>query len=159
MCTAATVLLWILLLRFFITFPKPKPVGESRLTVWAVYGAWGCLLAILVAELIVHPVLYYTTGSVASLLMLVYGLLVFVAIAHTVVTSPRAELRKSGMNLILGGFLVAIVGIGLTFAPGLEVPGWTVALSILAIPLAMALAVRRQARLEETRVNTYGAAA
>ena len=143
---AATVLLWILLLRFFVTFPRPKPVGESRLAVWAIYGAWGFLLVFLVAELIVHPVLYYTTGSVAGPLILVYGLLLLVAIAHTVVTSPRAELRKSGMTLILGGFLVAIAGIALTFAPRLEVPGWSVALPILAIPLTMALAVRRQAR-------------
>ena len=148
--TAATVLLCILLLRFFVTFPRPKPVSESRLAVWAIYGAWGCLLAFLVAELIVHPVLYYTAGSVAGLLMLVYGLLIFVVIAHTVVKSPRAELRKSGMNLILGGFLVAIAGIALAFGPGLNLPGWTSALPILAIPLTMALAVRRQARREET---------
>jgi len=134
-------------------------VGESRPAVWAIYGAWGCLLALLVAELIVHPVLYYTTGSLAGPLMLVYGLLIFAAIAHTVVKRTRAELRESGMNLILGGFLVAIVGIALAFAPGVVVPGWTFALPIVAIPLTMALAVRRQARREETRGNTHGAAA
>ncbi len=157
--TAATVLLCILLLRFFVTFPRPKPVGESRLAVWAIYGTWGCLLALLVAELIVHPVLYYTTGSVAGPLMLVYGLLILAAIAHTVLKTPRVELQESGMNLILGGFLAAIAGIALSFVPGLNLPGWTSALSTLAIPLTMALAVRRQARLEETRGNTRGAAA
>ncbi|MDX2154498.1 MAG: hypothetical protein SFV54_27400 [Bryobacteraceae bacterium] len=46
-----------MLLRFFVTFPRPKRVGESRLSVWAIFGAWGCLLAYLVAEVIVHPVL------------------------------------------------------------------------------------------------------
>lgn len=157
--TAATVLLWILLLRFFVMFPRPKPVGESRLAAWVIYGAWGCLLVFLVAELIVHPVLYYTTGSVAGLLMLVYGLLILAAIGHTVVKSTRAELRESGMNVILGGFVVAIAGIVSSFVPGLNLPGWTPALSILAIPLTMALAVRRQARLGETRVNTHGGAA
>lgn len=146
--TAATVLLWILLLRFFVTFPRPKPVGESRLAAWVIYGAWGCFLVFLVAELIVHPVLYYTTGSVAGLLMLVYGLLIFAAITHTVLKTPRVELGESGMHLILGGFLVAIAGIALSFVPGLNLPGWTSALSTLAIPLTMALAVRRQARLE-----------
>ncbi|MBI5084019.1 MAG: hypothetical protein HZB13_05405 [Acidobacteria bacterium] len=155
--TAATVLLYILLLRFFVTFPRPKPVGESRLAVWATYGAWGCLLALLVAELVVHPVLYYTTGSVAGPLMLVYGLLIIAAIGHTVVKSTRAELRDSGMNVILGGFLVAIAGIVSSFVPGLNLPGWTSALSILAIPLTMALAVRRQARRDATLVSTGGA--
>lgn len=153
---AATVLLWILLLRFFVMFPRPKRVGENRLVAGLIYGAWGCFLVFLVAELIVHPVLYYTTGSVAGVLMLVYGLLIFVAIAHTVLKSTRVELRESGMNLILGGFLVAIGGIVAAFIPGLNLPGWTSALSILAIPLTMALAVRRQARLEEARVNKRG---
>ena len=156
--TAATVLLCILLLRFFVTFPRPKRVGENRLAVWVTYGAWGCLLAFLVAELIVHPVLYYATGSVAGPLMLVYGLLIFAAIGHTVVKSTRAELRESGMNVILGGFLVAIAGIVSSFVPGLNLPGWAPALSILAIPLTMALAVRRQARRQATLVNTGGAA-
>jgi hypothetical protein len=144
--TASNVLMFILLLRFFVTFPRPKPVSESRLAGWAVYGAWGCLLAFLVAELIVHPVLYYTTGSVANPLMLVYCILILVAIAHTVVKTPRAELRESGMNLILGGFLVTIVAMGSAFASGLNPPGWTYSLLIMAIPLAMALAVRKQAR-------------
>jgi hypothetical protein len=94
--TAALVLLWILLLRFFVTFPRPKRVGESRLAAWAIYGAWGCLVVFLVAELIVHPVLYYTTGSVTGPLMLVYGLLIFAAIAHTVVKSTRANCGSRG---------------------------------------------------------------
>ena len=132
---------------------------ESRLAVWAIYGAWGCLLFFLGDELIVRPVLYYTTGSVAGPLMLVCGLLIFAAITHTLVKSTRAELRESGMNLILGGFLVALAGIVLALVPDLNLSGWTSALSILAIPLTMALAVRRQARLEETRVNKPGAAA
>ncbi|MBI5084024.1 MAG: hypothetical protein HZB13_05430 [Acidobacteria bacterium] len=128
------------------------------LILWAIYGVWGCLLAFLVAELVVHPVLYYTTGSVARPLLLVYGLLIFAAIAHTVVKNTRAELRESGMNVVLGGFLVAIAGIVSSFVPGLNLPGWTSALSILAIPLTMALAVRRQARRDATLVSTGGAA-
>ena len=144
--TASNVLMYILLLRFFVTFPRPKPVSESRLAGWAIYGAWGCLLAFLVAELIAHPVLYYTTGSVTSPLILVYCILILVAITHTVVRTPRAELRESGMNLILGGFLVTIVAMVSAFAFGLNLPGWANSLPIMAIPLAMALAVRKQAR-------------
>jgi len=63
--TACTVLMWILILRFFLTFPSPKRASGSRLASWVVCGAWAGLLVVLVAELAVHPALYYTTGSVA----------------------------------------------------------------------------------------------
>jgi hypothetical protein len=45
------------------------------------------------------------------------------------------------------------------FAFPVNLPGWTYALVMAAIPLTMALAVRRQARLQETRAKTTGAAA
>jgi hypothetical protein len=138
--------MFILLLRFFLIFPKRKAVSASRLMAWVIYGAWACLIAFLIAELITHPALYYTTGSVAGPLTLLYGLLALVAVAHTLVTVPRAELRESGMNLILAGLLVAIGGGVLGFVPGWNLPGWTSALWVLAIPLTMALAVRRQAK-------------
>ena len=144
---ASGVLMCILLLGFFVTFPRPKPVSESRLAACAIYGAWGCLLAFLVVELIVHPVLYYATGSVAFPLMLVYGILILVAITHTVVKTPRAEMRESGMNLILGGVLVTIVATVLGAFSGLNPPGWIYSLAITATPLGMALAVRKQARV------------
>jgi hypothetical protein len=146
---ASSVLMYILMLRFFVVFPIRKRISESRLAAGAIYGAWGGLLAFLAAELIVHPALYYSTGSVAYPLMLIYGLLILAAIAHTVLKSSRAQLRDSGMIWILGGLLVAIAGIAPAFVPGLSVPGWVYVVSILAIPLTMALAVRRHARLEE----------
>ncbi|MDX2154499.1 MAG: hypothetical protein SFV54_27405 [Bryobacteraceae bacterium] len=95
----------------------------------------------------------------AGRLMQVYGLLIFAATADTAARSTRAELRESGMNLILAVLLVAFVGIALTFASGLEVPGWTVALPVLAIPLTMAVGVRRQARPEGTRGTARAASA
>jgi hypothetical protein len=156
--TAAGVLMFILLLRFFVTFPTPKPVSESRTAAWLVYGAWGCLVAFLAAELIVHPTLYYTTGSVVSPLQLACGILIFAAITHTVVRTPRAELRASGMYLILAGLLTSIAVTVTSIASELNLPGWTDALVIAAIPLTMTLAVRRQARLDEGRANACGAA-
>lgn len=145
--TASTVLMFILLLRFFVTFPRRKAVSDSRVAAWAVYGGWGCLLVFLVVELIVHPALYYTTGSVAYPLMLAYAILTLAAISHTVVKTPRTELRESGMYLILIGLLMSIVAAAATIASGLKPPAWAYALMIAAIPLTMALAVRRQARL------------
>jgi hypothetical protein len=151
--TAADVLMFILLLRFFVTFPASKAVSESRIAAWLVYGAWGCLLVFLLVELIVHPALYYTTGSVASPLILAYVILIIAAITHTVVKGPRAEVRESGMDWILGGFLVVVVARASTFALPVNLPGWTDAILIAAIPLSMALAVRKQARLQETRAG------
>lgn len=152
---ALTVLMFVLLLRFFVTFPRTKRVSESRLAAWAIYGVWGCLLAFLVLELAVHPVLYYTTGAVAFPLMLVYGVLILAAITHTVVKTPHAELRDSGMNLILGGLLVTIVVMVSALASGLNVPGWIYSLSTLATPLAMVLAVRKQDRFEKARAARH----
>lgn len=157
--TAADVLMFILLLCFFVTFPTPKRVSESRLAAWLVYGAWGCLLLFLLAELIVHPALYYKTGSVAGPLVLVYVALIVAAIIHTVVKTPRAELRESGMYLILAGILLWILATAISIASGLSLPGWAYALVITAIPLTMTLAVRRQAPLEGRRAKTTGATA
>ena len=145
--TALSVLMWILILRFFLTFPSPKRASGSRLASWVVCGAWAGLLVVLVAELAVHPALYYTTGSVALPLTLAYGVLILAAILHTLVKTPRGELRRSGMYLILGGLVVAAVAMAASFA-GLRLPGWIRALAIGVIPLTMALAVRKQARSE-----------
>jgi hypothetical protein len=153
--TALTVLMFVLLLRFFVTFPRTKRVSESRLAAWAIYGVWGCLLAFLVLELIVHPVLYYTTGSVAYPLMLVYGVLILAAITHTVVKTPRAELRQSGMNLILGGLLASILAMVSVLSFGSNVPGWIYSLAIVPIPLAMVLAVRKQCRFREEHATGH----
>jgi hypothetical protein len=146
---ASAVLLTLLLLRFFLTFPKPKRLGASRLATWAVYGAWLLFVGCLILELIFHPRLYHTFGPIGSLLMLGYILLTLIALTHTVVTTPRNELRASGMGLIIVGILVAIVPSTIAVVSGFAIPGsGYFPLLIVAIPLTMALAVRRQARLE-----------
>ncbi len=145
--TAADVFLFVLLLRFFVTFPVPKAVSRSRIAAWLVYGAWGCLLAFLLLELIVHPALYYTTGSVVSPLMLAYALLIFLAVIHTVVKTPRKQLRESGMCWVLGGLAISIAIFAAAFALSLRLPLWAFVAAIAVIPLTMALAVRKQARL------------
>jgi hypothetical protein len=152
--TAANTLIFILMLRFFVTFPTSKAVSQSRTAAWFVYGAWGCLLVFLLTELITHPVFYYTTGSVAGPLNLVYGILTLAAITHTLLKGPRSEMRESGMYWILGGFLVAIVGTALASLLPLNLPGWTDAIVVAAIPLSMALAVRRHARRAVASLHT-----
>jgi len=145
--TAADVFLFVLLLRFFVIFPVQKPVSKSRIAAWLVYGAWGCLLAFLLLELIMHPALYYTTGSVVSPLMLAYALLILLAIIHTVVKAPREQLRESGMYWILGGLAISIAIFAAAFAFSLRLPLWASVAATAVIPLTMALAVRKQATL------------
>ena len=53
------------------------------------------------------------------------------------------------MTLILTGFLVALLGLVSARTSGSNVPGWTYSLTTMAIPLAMALAARKQARFNE----------
>jgi hypothetical protein len=144
--TAANVLTFILLLWFFVTFPVPKAVSRSRIAAWLVYGPWAGLLVFLLVEVIVHPALYYSTGSVTSVLVLAYVLLTLAALAHTVATVPRAELRRSGMAWVLGGFLRVICWTVLRFALPVSLPSYADAAVIAAIPLSMALAVRRDAQ-------------
>lgn len=150
---AASLLLTALLLRFFLSFPQPKRVGASRLATRIIYGVWVLFLACLVLELIFHPLLYHTFGPVGSLLMLGYCILALVAVTHTVVTTPRSELWECGMGLILVGLLVAILPNLLAFFFAFRLPGsGYFPLLLAAIPITMALAVRKQARLEETQL-------
>jgi hypothetical protein len=149
--TAADVLTFALLLRFFVTFPGPKAVSRSRVAAGLVYGAWIGLLVFLSVEVIVHPALYYTTGGVTSPLILAYVLLMFAAVIHTVVTSRRTELRDSGMAWVLAGLLLVIARTAVAFAFPLNLPAWSDAAWVLALPLSMVLAVRTHARLELTR--------
>ena len=145
--TAASALLLILLLRFFVTFPASKAVSRSRLAAWIVYGAWGCLVAFLLVELAVHPALYYSTGNVAGPLSTGYVLLIAAAIVHTFWKGPAATLRASGMYWVLGGLLLAIAGMAVTPAVAGGAWAWVQAVPMLAVPLSMALAVRRIANL------------
>lgn len=143
--TAASVLVWILVFSFFVTFPEPKRISQSRLAWGLVYGAWICLIGFLVAEIVMHPALYYSTGTVTGPLMLTYGILILSAIVHTFVKTPRAGLSSSGMYLILGGFLLTFAAVLILSAFRLPLPGWANALVIVPIPLSMALAIRKQA--------------
>lgn len=146
--TAASVLMYMLLLRYFVTYPSPKKVSESRLATWVAIGIWVAVLAVLAAELAVHPALYYTTGTVVGPLTMAYGLLILVAVVHTAWTLPRAQLHASGMNLIVGGFVVAILWSAAAVFGVVRLPSWVTSLAIAAIPLTMALAVQRQARAD-----------
>ena len=152
--TAATALWTLLLLRFFLLFPKPKRMGTSRLATGILYAAWVGLLFCFVLELIYHPRFYHSFGSFNGLVMLAYSALAIAAVIHTVVTTPRAELRESGMGMMFLGVLVAVLGTTIGFVDWaflwtIQIPGsnWF-PLTIAAVPLTMAMAVRKHSRSE-----------
>ena len=149
---AALVLWTLLLLRFFLLFPKAKRLEKSRLATAVIYGAWGTLVVCLVLELIFHPTLYHTFGPLYGLLMLVYSALALVAVIHTALAMSRDERRRSGMGIILLGVGVAFVAttiafVDMAFLWDFNIPGSSYfPLLIAVIPLTMALGVRKQAR-------------
>lgn len=137
--TVATALQFLFLFRFFLLFPQPKPLASNRPLWWSLYGLVACLVAFLIAEIVLHPALYYTTGSVAGPLLLFYGLLILAAIAHTLWKGPREFIRQSGLLWILGALIIVL---GAAFSS--LFPGWSAALAALLIPLTLALAARRR---------------
>jgi hypothetical protein len=152
--TAATTLLFLLLLRFFLIYPRAKSLSRSRAAAWIVWGAWGALLVFLGVELAVHPKLYYATGAAAGPLTAAYALLALAALVHTVVSGSRAELRACGVYGIVAGLVAAI---GLVWAAAVfwpDLPGWGYAACAALFPLSMALAVRKHSRsAPETRLQ------
>ena len=148
----AVLVLWtLLILRFFVRFPKLKRIGQSGLATGLIYGAWAALLFCLVLELVFHPRLYHTFGPLHGLLMFVFSILAVAAVIHTMVTTPRDELHASGMSIILVGAVAALVptlvaAIDWMFLWNFDIPGsnWF-PLLLGVIPLTMAWAVRKHA--------------
>lgn len=146
----AGLVLWtLLLLRFFLFFPRPKRIARGHLTTAVLYLPWVLLLGCLGVELLYHPRFYHTFGGVGALLMAVYALLAVVAVLHTWSTSSRADLRSSGMSFILLGAGVGVTGIlvwlvDAAFLPGIDIPfsGW-LPLLLVAVPIGMAWGLRR----------------
>lgn len=149
----AALILWAaFLLRFFLTYPTTKRPGASTMTTRIIYGLWVLFLPLLVVELMVHPTLYHTYGGPGYLLMLTYLILALLAVVHTWVTTPRAELARSGMSIVLIGLAIglvpALVGfVDWAFLRDFDIPTsiyWPMLIAV--IPLAMALGVRREAQ-------------
>jgi len=147
---AAEVLMLILLLHFLLLFPRPKRLARSPF-VGVLYLPWLALLGCLVAEVVTHPRLYHAFGGFIGILFFGYFAATLGVLAHTALTTPREERGPSGVGLVLGGWAVALVPNLVAVAawvvpPGFDVPGqrWF-PLLLAAIPVGMALAVRREA--------------
>jgi hypothetical protein len=147
---AATFLLILLMLRFFLLFPKPKRLARNQIFAGATFGVWLAFVVLLVIELITHPRFYHAFGPAGSIVMFGYFVLTVLMVTHTVATLPRGELWPSGMSVILVGLLMAIVPSVLTFF-GFRPPGAAYfPLLVMAVPFTMALGVRKHAEWAAT---------
>jgi len=148
---AGEVLLLILILHFLLLFPHAKRPARSR-WIGLVYVPWVVLLVAQVAELATHPRMYHALGGYIGILILGYVLASGMALLHTAATLPRSEYASSGMGLVLGGWAVALLPNLLMVAGWVIPPGWDTPgeqyfpFLLLAIPVGMALGVRRQGR-------------
>lgn len=145
----AGMVLWtLMMLRFFLFFPKPKPFGTGRMGTAIVYAGWVILLGCLVTELIFHPRFYHTFAPLYGLLMLGYFLLAVVAFMHTVVKTSPEERTENGVAWVVRGIATGVGGLLLlaviALLPGVSFPGsdWLV-LALAAIPVGLALGVRK----------------
>jgi len=146
---AAMVLWTLLLLRFFLFFPKPKRLAQAHLSTLLVYAPWVILLGCLGAELIYHPRFYHTFGGYTGLLMFVYLVLAVAALVHSWVKTPGGELWASGLSSVLFGMGIGVGGVILWAVDSLvlqafDIPGsnWAPVL-FGVIPIGMALGVRK----------------
>jgi hypothetical protein len=149
---AAMVLWTLLLLRFFLFFPKPKRFSQGRLATVVLYAPWVILLGCLVVELIFHPRFYHTFGSYTGLLMFTYLVLAVAVLVHSWVTTPGDEVQASGLGRILAGVGIGVGGVLLwavdaLLLQGFDIPGsnWAPVL-FGVIPIGMALGVTKAAR-------------
>ncbi len=144
---AAEVLLALLLLRFFLSFPKPKRIAQAHLTMVLIYAPWVILLGCLVVELFCHPRFYHTFGGYIGILLLGYLLLAMAALVHSWVRTPKGELGPSGLGWILAGIGIGVGGVLLwavnaLLLQGFDIPGsgWAPVL-FGVVPIGMALGV------------------
>ena len=144
---ASLVLVTMFLLRLFLVFPVPKPVSASRLAGGALAGVWLALVALLVVELFVHPRLYLKAAAATGILMLVVLALALAALAHTVATTPRGTLWRSGVGWALLAVVVGVLALVAPFAAmAVRLPlALYAGLLVAAAPIMLALAVRKQA--------------
>jgi len=148
---AAMVLWTLLLLRFFLFFPKPKEMARAHLTTLVTYAPWLVLLACLVVELLFHPRFYHTFGWFRGPLLLGYVLLAVAALIHGWLKTPRDEVGPSGLGSVLVGIGLGVGGVlfwalDALVLQGFDIPGSNWAPMLFGvIPIGMALGVRKAA--------------
>lgn len=148
---AGQALFLILLLHFLLLFPRAKRPARSP-WIGLIYVPWVALLVLQAAELATHPRMYHALGAYLGVLFFGYVLASGVTLLHTATALPREEHESSGVGPMLVGWAVAffpnlLVVAGWTIPPGWDTPGQQYfPFLLLAIPVGMALGVRKQGR-------------
>jgi len=148
---AAEVLWLLLLLRFFLFFPKPKKMAQAHLSTVLMSAPWVILLGCLVVELIFHPRFYHSFGGFLGVVMLFYLVSAITAVLHSWLRTPKEDIGPSGLGWVLAGMGVGIGGVLLwafdsLLLPGVDIPGTNWAPVLFGvIPIGMALGVKKAA--------------
>lgn len=137
----------VLLLHFFVDFPKRKSLFGRRVPGWLIYVPFVPFFVFGLVEVLAFPAFVSEYRKVNVYTDLLFMVLALGALLHTWITLGREELRRTRFNVVLWGLVLAVgpilaLGVfGLVF-PGFSLPG-TEFLPILgvAIPGSMALAV------------------
>jgi hypothetical protein len=142
----------VLLLHFFVIFPKRKSMFGHRVPGWLVYVPFVPFFAFGLVEVVTFPALVSEYRNVNAHTDVLFMVLALAALIHSWITLEREELRRTRFNLVLWGLALAVgpflvLGVfGLSF-PGLSLPGTEFhPLLGVAIPGSMALAVVAGAR-------------
>ena len=145
----------VLLFHFLMVFPKSKTVLSRPVMSWLLYLPFALYLAMGFVAGVLYPALGAEYTLAAMITDSLYMLLALVALIHSWVVIPRAELRNLGFYWIPLGLAVSfgpflVLGlIGLVMS-GFTMPGSDyLPLLGVAIPAGLALGVVKGARSEE----------
>ena len=145
----------VLLFHFLMIFPKRKALLRRPAMSWLLYLPFLFYLAMGLAAGVLYPALGAEYTLAAGITDSLYMLLALVALIHSWVVIPRAELRDLGFYWIPLGLAVAIGPFIVLGLVGMVVSGFTMPgsdylpLLGVAIPAGLALGVVRGARSEE----------
>ena len=146
---SAEVLWLLLLLRFFLSFPKPKKIAQAHLSTALIFAPWVILVGCMVVELAFHPRFYHSFGGFIGIVMLSYVVSAISALVHSWVKLPKEQVTTSGLGWVLAGMGLGVGGVifwamDALLIQGFDIPGsnWAPILFGL-IPFGMVLGVRR----------------
>ena len=151
---AAMVLWTLLLLRFFLFFPKPKRVTQAHLTTGVIYAPLGDSPGMPGGGAHLPSPFCHSLGSYTGLLLLIYVVLAVVALIHSWAKTLREEVRASGLGRVLAGAAIGVGGVLLWVVDafllqGFDIPGANWAPVLFGImPIGMALGVKKAALRE-----------
>jgi len=141
-----------LLVHLFLVIPRPKKALSWPHLHKAIYGPLLVFLMLGMGEVLLDPGFYLAFGAVTLVLVFAYVMVLLWVFGHGWLTARPEERRKSGMGIMLAGLGIALVPQLLRLIPPFLLPDLLLSgtkylsLFAVAIPVSMALAIRKHQR-------------